>query len=311
LSLPSPEIPSWLRVSLDRRGPTHIVRHLARATRRGRERLATDILTIAYLEAGRRLFERLVTGRPAADQRRRPAGEGEHTRPTLRWLTREVLFEEVRQGPEHLPRRPTPGTFRDRWRTKGDFTADLVAYLLWPQHREVPAAERTRAATPALADRTGSLATAIEEVAYRDQVLTVEPRYAGSFRARVALQPLAAHDDTIASGLSQVYEHRQEVWRTVCQETLDGRGYRLRPDVNTDMLAVALTAAAEGLGLRAMAEGPDRTIDHDRRTSLLGTIATALAVACIDRGDGRTLREVLDSFAGTTRNPGREHDPVP
>ncbi len=310
--MPSPDLPTWLRVSLDRTGLAQVVRHLGRATRRGRERLATDILTIAYLEAGRRLFERLVTGRPAPDQqRRRPAGEGEDDRPTLRWLTREVLFEEVRRGPDPLPRRPTPGTFRDRWRKKDDFTADLVAYMLWSRHWEVSVVELARAATPALADPARSLAAAIEDLAYRDQVLTLDPRYAGSFRARVALQPLAAHDDTIAGGLRQVYEHRQEAWRTACQETLDGRGYRLRPDVSTDMLAVALTAAAEGLGLRAMAEGPDGTIDHARRTSLLGMIAMALAVACIDHGDARTLRELVDAIATTPRGRDGEHSPTP
>jgi hypothetical protein len=303
-------MPSRLKASLDKRGLTHVIRHLGRSTGKGRDRLATDSLTIAYLEAGRRLFERLVTGR-LAPRRRRRTGESEDERPTLRWLTRDLLFEEVRQGPHPLPRRPTPGTFRDRWRRKADFTADLIAYILWPGHRELSSVELARAAAPALADPSTSLADAIEEAAYRDQAQMIDSRHGASFRTRIALQALAAHDDIIAAALSQEYADRQEAWRDAYQAMLDGRGCRLRPDLDPDMLAVALTAAAQGLGLRAIAEGPDHIIDHARRTSILGMIATALAVACIDHGDGRPLREVADNISPARHDDSSAHRPPP
>jgi hypothetical protein len=309
--VPSPELPSWFRVPFDRGGLTQVVRHLARATRKGRERLATDILTIAYLDAGRRLFERLITDRPEQDQPRRSVRQGREGRPTLRWLTREMLFSEVRQGPHPFPRMPTAGTFRDRWRTKNDYTADLVAYLLWSRQREMSPVEMAREAVPALVDPGRSLAGAIEEAAYRDHAQTVDAGDAGRFRAQVALQSFAAKDPAVAAGLRLVYEQRQEAWRTAFQATLDGRGYRLRPDVSVDMLATALTAAVEGLGLRAIAEGPDQAIDHDRRTSLLGTIAMALTAACVDQGDGRPLRELVDGLGSAVAQHLADDVPEP
>jgi hypothetical protein len=265
---------------------------------------------VGSCRAGRRLFERLVTGR-LAPRRRRRAGESEDERPTLRWLTRDLLFEEVRQGPHPLPRRPTPGTFRDRWRRKADFTADLIAYILWPGHRDLTFVELARAAAPALADPGAPLAGAIEEAAYCDQAQMIDPRHGASFRTRIALQALAAHDDIIAAALGQEYADRQEAWRAAYQAMLDGRGSRLRPDLDVDMLAIALTAAAQGLGLRAIAEGPDRIIDHARRTSILGMIAMALAVASIDQGDGRPLRELADNINGTCQGeyPGQTTPP--
>jgi len=67
-----------------------------------------------------------------------------------------------------------------------------------------------------------------------------------------------------------------------------------------------LTAFAEGLGLRIIAETNTRLIDHERRESLLGKAALAIAIACIDTGDGLTLEQMVAQMEGRAfrRNGG-------
>jgi hypothetical protein len=36
-------------------------------------------------------------------------------------------------------------------------------------------------------------------------------------------------------------------------------------------------------------------MNHDQKTSLLGVVAMALMLACVDGGDGMSVRELLDA----------------
>jgi hypothetical protein len=179
-----------------------------------------DDLTIAYLDAGRRLVEgHCNDGLDSGDDEDRPA---------FRWLTRDLLFDDVSRSPHPLPRQASAGSYRDRWQTKYDFTADLVAYLFmghqWAYHVEVATAGWAK-----LTDRSRSLAASIEETAYNDQVLITDSQYAGTFRAQLSLQSLAAHDEAIGEAVRLIYDQLQATWRRVYERVLHERGLRYVP----------------------------------------------------------------------------------
>jgi hypothetical protein len=58
-----------------------------------------------------------------------------------------------------------------------------------------------------------------------------------------------------------------------------------------------LTALAEGIGMRMLADPDAQLVDHERQQSLLGKAALAIAAACIDTGDGKSLEELLAPLA--------------
>lgn len=63
----------------------------------------------------------------------------------------------------------------------------------------------------------------------------------------------------------------------------------------TDMTMI-LAAVSDGLNLRALAEGTDKIMDDEARTSLLGTTALVLILAVVDPGDGRSMKELVDEL---------------
>ena len=181
--------PPWMRLGLDRAAITRVVTHLDRRRPGSQDSLAQDDLTIAYLDAGRRVLERHVLARPSDD-------DDEDYRPVSRWVTRGPLFAEVRNGPDSMLRNPSAGSFRDRWDSKDDFTDDLIAYVFWSHHLTLHA-EARRHVVQELTDRSQSVAAALEEAAYINLKLAVDSEHTGTRLARLALQPLAASDAAV------------------------------------------------------------------------------------------------------------------
>lgn len=196
-----------------------------------------------------------------------------------------------------MPRQPSPGTFRDRWASKFDFTADLVAYTLWA-HNYTLHMGLAEEADSLLADPSKPLSKRNDEIAYDELALATDPQRIGAFCAQMVLQPLAAHDAAVATAITLVYDQFQKMWSATYRQFLERNGFVLRPDISVDELTIILTAVSEGLTLRALAEGPARVMDDEKRTSLLGVVTMALLLTCVDAGDGRTLREFVDLAAG-------------
>jgi hypothetical protein len=284
-----------LDVERIREGIADVVVHLGRSTRAARAVLARHDLTIAYLEAGRRLLYRQF-GSVDSD-------EDEH-RPFFDWLTRDKLFDEVRAGAGALPRQPSDGSYRDRWRCKSDFTADLVAYVLWsPQwQRHVDLAVESVSVVDA---PPASFWDAVEEVAFRDLQFAVEPRYIDTFRAQMVMQAMLEHDPAAARGINVFYQRIHTAWTESYAAVMAELGLRFRSDVTVDDFAVLLTAVAEGLAFRRLADPDAKIMDPASRTSLLGLATRALAAICFDPGDGLTTRQncddVLASLTGSFR----------
>jgi hypothetical protein len=69
--------------------------------------------------------------------------------------------------------------------------------------------------------------------------------------------------------------------------------------ISLDDLAYLLTALAEGLALRVIAEKDARVVDHDIQRSLFGTAALALVLGCMQRSDdpeGITIEQAVRAF---------------
>lgn len=91
------------------------------------------------------------------------------------------------------------------------------------------------------------------------------------------------------------------MWRQWCAEFLQSRGLRIRSGVTIDDCVVLLSALAEGLAMRALADPSTRALDRDGRPSLLGLGALALIAGCLDsadRDDSRSLEQAVYALLG-------------
>lgn len=288
------ELPIWMRLDPDPATIEDVVTRINRVRPRAQKKLAKDSVTIAYLDAGRRVIERNFDGEVGSQ-----SGNA-----FLDWLTREMIFAEYERGPDPLPRIPSDGTFRDRWRSKSDYLADLIAYLNWNRHWDLNRRLAKKATTDVL-DPNRPLAEFADEVAYEDlRLLTTETQYATTYRTQMALQPLASGNADLRAAVAKNYEETLAIWSEVYRRLFDVRGLALRPDVSIKDFAIILMAVAEGLAVRAMVEGTDNIMDHGSRTSLLGTAAMAILSAFVDQGDHQTIRELVNCL-------GRNFPPNP
>jgi hypothetical protein len=284
-TMSQPDLPVWMRFNLDPDTIEDVVTHINRVRPNAQKRLAKDIVTIAYLDAGRRLVERSLLQPTMAD--------GSYA--FLDWLTRESVCAEVGRGPNPLPRQASDGSFRDRWRSKGDYLADLVAYLNWNLHWE-PHKRLAYEVMSRLLDPDTPLATAVEEAAYEDLSLMTDSEHRSARLTQLALQPLAVGNAKVRAAASSLYADVLQAWGQTYEHFLDGRSMRLRPGTSLNELAIILTAVADGLAMRALVEGTSNVMDAETRTSLLGTAAFALLLACLDQGDGRSMRELVNEL---------------
>jgi hypothetical protein len=290
------DLPAWMRENLSPDGIDEVVTRLNRVRPKAQKQLAKDIVTIAYLEAGRRLIE----------QRLEESDSDEKGYTFLDWLTRDVIYAEMTEGPDPLPRQPSDGTFRDRWRSKDHYLADLIGYIHWHLHRE-PNRQLARDSAEKLLNPAAQLAMATEDVAYQDLLHTTDAKQARLMQ--LAIQSLAAANSGARINICKIYLEMEETWKKTYSRVLKGRRMSLRPDVTFGDIAIILNSVADGLAMRASVDGVDRIMNRETRTSLLGTAALALWVACIDHGDGRSMRDLVNEL-GQRFPPARDPDDI-
>lgn len=258
---------------------------LSRKDPEAQRELANHPLTRAFLEAGIRLLEEEFVAGPAAKKwfRRRP-------RPFL-WMSRGQIVKKITRGPKGLSRKGGDGSFRDRWSYVSDYLGDLIRYAL----RIYRWGDRTDLAEQAAdAIGKGDLSTVVHEITYRDIKFMTDDM---AMRLLFLVTAFADRDPVIAEALSAVYRKVTEAWGGVYTDFFHTRDLRLRPGLSMDDFTVLLTAVAEGLALRAIADRATPVLDAERRHSLLGTAVLALVIACVDPGDGGTLEEAANRIA--------------
>lgn len=281
-----------------------VLLRLNRRTDRGRQQLANDPVTAAYLAAALRLVERHLGPRPTATTTS-PSVPGTRTngeaivaeRSLFGFLTQRAVAAEVATNPDPFPRRGSVSTLRTSWRTQSDFLADLLGFVLWTGYYPASYAGLLGDGAEQLAEGE-DFAAAVQEVAYHatDHLLAMV-----SFRIQLAASISADEDQAVRTVLAAKYERGQAIWGGIYTRMMAARGLQLREGITIGQVADILTAMVEGTALRAMAEGPDtRVLDPPNKRALLSTAALGLICGCMEpkgREDGLSLTEAVNAMA--------------
>ena len=274
--------------SLDLSG---VLRRLDRRTPGGRERLANDPVTAAYLAAGMRLIEKNLgpgVERPPAGS----AGENAAVPAVLSFLSQRVVAAEVGSNPPPFHRMGSTGTLRATWRSQSDYIADLIAFGLWSYQFPIAKhSDQVEAATQRLIGG-GDFVEEFHRLCYWVLVtLLATP----TFRLGLLAAAVAADDDVVARAVADHYRENRDRWNGLYTAILAAYRVRLRPGVAPDDVGRMLTALADGFALRGLADPHAPLLDHERQRSLLG--AAALALICsfgqqADESPGAGIEEV-------------------
>jgi hypothetical protein len=269
------------------------MRAARRKTDAGRRVLANDELTREYLEAGRRLVDAQLGPAEDADP---------EDRPLFRWLSQRAVIAEVGAGGNL---RGSEGSFRDRWPYQPDYIRDVLAYSLRGAHWQ-GFLDRTADARGRLAD-AGDVVRAVHDAAYDDLMVTLR---SPELRAQLIGAAMAGRDEIARDTLREMYRISTQAWLEAYEKAVAARGFRIRPGLTLEDVNFILTAVTEGMQLRLMVEPDDGVIDHERRTSLLGTAALALIVACFDHlGDGLSLEDLVSLATQPATGAGADDPP--
>ncbi|MEW2396715.1 hypothetical protein [Streptomyces sp. NPDC046862] len=270
-----------------------VLRHLNRRTRTFRTRLANDWVTAAYLAAGLRLIEQHLG--PDASKRVNVS------RPLLGFLSQRAVAGEVANNDRPFSRHGSVASLRDRWSSQSDFVADLINFAVWRENYR-PGSREQRAVTTKKLVSGPDFVSAVHETAYEH---TAEGVDITSVRLALTLMTAVEGDENLARTVSSMYEDYLGSWKKLYATVMHERGLRLRPGLTLDDLANALSAATDGMILRAIGDPGAGVVDRDSRRSLMGTVALALIHAFLEpdeEADGLTLEQAV-----AERFDGRSH----
>jgi hypothetical protein len=273
---------------------SQILHGMNRRTVLGRERLANDPMTAAFLAAAMRLIGRHLRA-AVATEATAPQGDDDIKRPTLNFLSQRAVVAELAANPEPFERDGTVATMRDRWKSQSDFLGDVISFALWTAYYP-KAYSADRAAGAERLAHGPDFARAVENLTF---MVTTAMTDIPSFRLQLVATATAEDDDVIRRALANKYHRGLAQWKQVYAEFLAARGLRLRPGITLDELTNILTACVEGCALRALSDPEAQIIDRATGRSLLGTAALALLNGCvepIERPAGKSIAEAVDAM---------------
>lgn len=268
---------------------SRVLRNLNRRRLLFRARLANDPVTAAYLAAGMRLLgQHLGPGAPPG-----PPGR----RPLLGFLSQRAVTAEVANNPHPFPRRATVSAMRDRWKSQSEFVSDLINFAVWRENYR-PGHQEQRAANTEKLVSGPDFVRAVHETAYRHTADGVEMP---SVRLGLALMVASEGDAEVRQAISAMYRDYLGSWKKLYADVLRERGLRLRPGLSLDDLADALSAATDGMTLRAIGDPAAGVVDHANHRSLMGTVALAVIHAFLEPDEdasGLTLEQAVAARFG-------------
>jgi hypothetical protein len=250
-----------------------------RKTEAGRRRLANDPLTREYLEAGMRLLASQLLPGPKSES-------DELERPFFDWVSRRAVIAEVPNGASGW--KGGEGTLRDRWPFHADYVEDLLSYVVhcrhWHDHVLVAGDAKEQLVN------SSDFPAAVHETAYADLEAIF---HSAANPIQLIATAVAAKDPVARNAVLGMYDMVTAVWRELYKHVLDAKGLKLRPGLSLEDFTYILTATADGLAMRLIVEPEGRILDRERRTSLLGTAALAMFLACVDHvDDGQSLEDL-------------------
>ncbi|MDO2934797.1 hypothetical protein Q2T94_10825 [Paeniglutamicibacter sulfureus] len=271
-----------------------IVTNISGRTAMTRKRLANGRETRAFLDAALDLTTELFS--PALSEQLLDTDE-EDARPVMSYLSRRKVLAKARQNcGDDYPL--SENMMRHRWSTHGDFLADFVSYALADKHWSLQVALSQHAKDLLTSD--DNFPSAVHRVAYEDLKLVLE---LPAFRFQLLAVATAQADTASAQALARMYTNLSQVWITLYTNVFEHYGLTFRPGVTMEDFNILLQAMAEGLGLRLISGVGERLLDHEKRTSLLGTAALSLFLALVDPGDGLTIEQAAETAMGQRRKP--------
>jgi len=277
-SLPAP-------YSMDLSG---VLQHLRRTTEEGYERLANDPVTASFLRAGMGLLYQHLGPGGCTCPCRHP-----HDRfSLLSFLSQHRVAEAMKRNPRRFSRHASVPSLRDRWDPHKGFITDLVSFaMLEPNYRP-----GYRGGLKDLAGKLTSepdLAQAVHEITYR---YVAGGTKLAPVRLSLALMATCGEDPDIGDAISRAYQDKLGPLELLYQEVASARRLRLRPGLTPSDLTNAISAAVDGVILRAAGDPQADVLDHARRTSLAGLISLAVIFAFLepeDSADGLTLEQAV------------------
>ena len=257
---------------------------LTRSRPASRAQLANDPVTAAYLHAGMRLLNRHLGpgARPGAGKERRLLG----------FLSQRKVRDEVAKNPHPFHQQGSVATLRDRWPVHSDFVADLINFAVWGENYR-PEYRGQRAENTQKLVHGPDFVSAVHTMCYQHTADGVEKP---TVRLALALMTASEGDEEVAQAISAMYEDYLGSWKQLYEDVIRERGLRLRPGLTLDDLANAISAATDGMILRAIGDPDAGVVDDDRGRSLMGTVVLAVIYAFLEpdeEASGLTLEQAV------------------
>lgn len=257
-----------------------VLRHLARVTGAARERLANSTVTAAYLAAAMRIVKRHLG--PSVERSAAGSEDENSVSRLLSFVSQREVVKEFKRNEAPFPRKGSVATMRCTWKSHSHFIADLLSFGLSAVH--YPVSRRREVEKMAEDAISGEdFLSAIRRLCYWDLngYLTIP-----MFRLQLVAAASGESNRVIQEAIAERYEETTKQWKIIYDRFLEARELRLRPEISLDQTADLLSAVAEGLALRRLADPNAQVIDHDEEDSLLGMAALALIRAfCLEPAD--------------------------
>ena len=209
----------------------------------------------------------------------------------LSFLSQRCVEAKAQQDP--LSVRPGEGKgLRIYWGPHKDYVADLVNFAMWvenyrPGYRDI------------LTDLAVKLTSgpdfvqAVHEATYQYAAKGSEQ---ATIRLSLALMAACGEDLEIAAAVSRAYRKYLGMWQGLYVEAMSARRLRLRPGLTPRDLTNAISAATDGVILRAAGDPQAGVLDHAHQRSLLGHITLAIIYSFLEPEDdasGLTLEQAV------------------
>lgn len=268
---------------------SRVLRHINenRRTEAGRSALANDPLTAAYLCAGMRLLDQHL-----GPQRHCACVADHDSRSLLSFLSQRNVVNALPGNGGRFPKRGTLSSLRDRWPSHSGFVADLISFVVWKENYR-PGHRQYRVSVTNRLVHDEDFVQAVQDTAYWH---TAEGVKLPSVRLSLALMAAADGDTDVAEAISAAYRDYLGSWKGLYEDVMQARGLRLRAGLTLDDLANALSAATDGIILRAIGDPSVSVVDHEQQRSIMGAVALAIINSFLERADdsdGLTLEQAV------------------
>jgi hypothetical protein len=263
---------------------TEIVRYVNARSSRERAKKSNSRDAALYLRAGMSLLrdhlgpDRACECQPWHDPSR-----------LLSFLSQRNVEHKAQQAPESD--RPGKG-LRIFWCAQQDYVADLVGFALWAETYR-PGYSDVRTGLAVKLASGPDFVQAVHEATYQ---YAAEGTEEATIRMSLALMAACGGEPDIAAAISGAYRNHLGLWTGLYEQVMNARKLRLRPGLTTRDLTNAISAATDGIILRAAGDPQAGVLDRAHRTSLLGQITLAIIYAFLEpqnEADGLTLEQAV------------------